>query len=135
VGNVTNLAEFNRAVSKYSNERVDAELSKFTRRIALGLLVSIVQNTPVDTGRAKGAWIVSLESASEALTGIKGESAEVERQAIANGTSVIGTAPPFGTVYINNNVDYIIYLEEGTAKIAPFAMAANALNEIRQQLA
>ena len=139
---VINLPQFLAGVRKFSDEELLKLTSQFTRRIALEVLVSIIQNTPVDTGRAKGAWHVSLESPSESIrssveklkTGgrkiTKAESVKLGSIVRKEGLATIGGHKPFGAIYINNNVDYILYLEEGTAKITAFAMAANAVNEV-----
>ena len=138
----TNIADFSKAIDIFVDQVVPEQVLLFQRRLAFDVLVPMVQNTPVRTGRAKGAYIVSNGSPSSRTVperklrkgqGRKSdaESQAIERRAIDEASKAIGQAVPFGVIWISNNVEYILFLEEGTAKIAPFAMAANALNEVR----
>ena len=69
---------------------------------------TIIKGTPVDTGRARGGWIPSLNSASFA----GGKTDKTGNATVAKANSVALTAP--GNVYfLVNSVAYIRQLEFG----------------------
>lgn len=94
------------------------------KAVAIQVLTNVVQATPVDTGRARSNWLVGVgepdTSTRDTLAqGSKGSSAvEVTQQVIQEGSAALnqGTAP---TLYISNNLPYIVPLNQGTSKQAP----------------
>lgn len=116
------------------------------RRAALAADQAAVFATPVDTGRARANWVVSLGSASSAQgrqsatrTGGRGtdqrQSANAQR-AIAAGERVIAQwAPGKGSIFISNGVPYIQELEHGSsAQAAPHEMTSQAIAAARAEL-
>lgn len=91
-----------------SEKQVIKEWSRWYRTLALTALRRIVLRTPVDTGRARGNWQVSL-----------GGSVEGEKQVpdpVGEGRALIDggvAADPFVNIWIQNNVGYINILEHG----------------------
>jgi len=91
------------------------------KRTALDALRRIVRRTPVDTGRARGNWQVSLgEPAIGEVPFAYGPIDSKASGTIEKGKIVINTVglgggtgqlPPI--VWITNNVPYILVLEEG----------------------
>ncbi len=101
--------------------------SMVTRKLALGALSGVVMRTPVDTGRARGAWMTSIGSPKGRETGVldKGGTA-----AISAGVATIAQQKDFEQVVIENNVPYIGRLEDGSSRQAPNGMAALTLSEL-----
>lgn len=93
------------------------QVTQIVRRTALDALRRIVRRTPVDTGRARGNWQVSLgEPAQGQLATLDtkgGATIAAGQQKLAQiGLGVAtGELPPI--VWISNNVPYILVLEEG----------------------
>lgn len=103
--------------------RVGQNLERTVRnvqaKIGLDLLTGIVLGTPVNTGRAAGNWQVTIGAPAEGTT----EKTDPGRSAtIADGSTVIGSAPAFTNVYITNNLPYIQALERGHSLQAPQGM-------------
>jgi hypothetical protein len=81
---------------------------------------SVVLGTPVDTGRARSNWRVSvgapvadvIEPYAPGKHLGRGEGANAQA-AIQQGQAVIGSARSGKPIYITNNVHYIGKLEEG----------------------
>ena len=106
---------------------VNRNADQVVRQAALAVDRVAVTSTPVDTGRARANWVVSIgfpilsNRASElgfAATG----------PALAQGAQVIaawrGGLPP---IYVSNGVPYIEQLDEGRSNQAPFGMSQQAL--------
>ena len=98
------------------------------KKVVLEALRRLVEKTPVDTGRARGNWQVTIASPAEGqveVTDSDGAATLVKGLA-----SLIGL-PNFQIVWISNNVDYIEKLEHGGSKQAPEGMLAITFEELR----
>ena len=140
-----NLKEFNEKLRDFAEDEVPRRALLLFRRVALGILRRAVLKTPVDTGRARGNWQLTV---NRIVTSV------IDRVDDGSPSHSVGEAPRRGagkdtvdkglgklsrvklgdTIYITNNVDYIVYLEEGTEKIPPQKMLAEAIQEIEQGL-
>lgn len=88
------------------------------RKTALELTSNIILDTPVDTGRARGAWLVSIDRENISKTDIQDKSGITT---ISKAESSLNN--PIGRfIYIQNNLDYIVGLEYGKSKQAPNGM-------------
>ena len=124
--------EFNKHVRQFAKkypEKARIVLKKF----ALDLLARIVKNTPVRTGRARAAWYPSMRALGLTLPlsteGTKeGEIAKGKTE----GSYKDRTRQP-GLMYIDliNGVKYIIYLEYGYSKQAPYGMVRLSMRQLR----
>jgi len=122
------------------------------RKFAFDLLRKIVMKTPVDTGRARAAWLVSLEKLGEGRLGTvtiplkpikkggkvkrrKGVSASGIALGRTEGTLIDHTKGTFKEkfVIIVNSVDYIVFLEYGWSQQAPYGMVRISMREMRGQ--
>ncbi len=105
-----NLDQFTGRVKTFA-ERAPAEVvTKAMRLIALEALRRIVLKTPVDTGRARGNWQISIGglSRNQLTTESKGAGNVIEREA-----KKFAGLEPFDVVYIENSLPYIEVLEFG----------------------
>ena len=105
-------------VSKWT-AKTEAKIETAIRKIALDVFSEVILMTPVDTGRARGNWQVSIGT-------IPGGTLELDDKA---GTATIGKvqAETLGlkagqTIYLVNNLEYISALEFGHSKQAPAGM-------------
>lgn len=105
------------------------------RAIALEALKRIVNRTPVDTGRARGNWFVSI-GGSDAFS----VSTEVDPNgnvSISRGSQVIATyeqQADFPIITIYNNLPYINRLETGYSGQAPAGMVAVTATELQTEV-
>lgn len=114
--------------------RVETQANRVKREVALIADREVVLETPVDTGRARSNWIVSLNapvvtprepySPGEKLG--KGERLNAQA-AIQQGTERIVVAAPGQDIYISNNVNYIGRLNEGYSAQAPAGFVQSAV--------
>ena len=109
-------------------------MDKLARETALVIDQAVVVGTPVNTGRARSGWILSLGAASEKTRppyapgknlGI-GESANA-RGAIEQAQTTIKARAPGQDIYISNNVGHIVPLNNGTSSQAPAGFIEKAV--------
>ena len=125
---ISNLAEFNREVSQFARS-IPEKVTELQRKIVLEALGRIVQKTPVDTGRARGNWQVTFEAASQqVLTDTDPQGSATVEKALA----ILAGLPAFSVVHITNNLDYILFLEEGSSSQAPQGMVAVTVQELME---
>jgi len=122
-----NLAQFNRELQDFSRRLLPAQIVLFQKRITLDLLVGIVLDTPVDTGRARGGWQTTLNSPTTQAPDRKDKTGTV---AIQEAQRAMANLQPFAVVFIQNNVEYIAFLEDGTPKVAPFGMVRKNVQRV-----
>lgn len=97
------------------------------RKITLELDSRVVLGTPVDIGRARGNWFPSLNTPA---TGTTDKTDPGGSAALAAINSVVGSARLGDTVWLTNNLPYILPLENGHSKQAPDGMVDINLNAI-----
>ena len=102
--------------------RAKANLIK--RTVGLQVLTGVVNKTPVDTGRARGGWQVDNASPEIDQNGA---------MTISKGAFAINKTPFSANVIISNNVDYILFLEDGSSQQAPQGMVKRTLDEVGAQ--
>ena len=107
-------------------DKMNGGADALVRRIALEIWNEITKRTPVDTGRARAAWMASIDSPST--------------KNFPEGTYAAPSEPDLSEatiknlIYVTNNVDYIQHLEEGTSKQAPAGMVRVTLAQVRAEL-
>jgi hypothetical protein len=120
---IKNLASFNAALEKTIQTLPVEGALRLQRMIALEALKRIVLKTPVDTGRARGNWQTTINNPAV------GE--KQSNTPIMDGSTVIGSLKSFGTIFIANNLVYILPLEHGHSQQAPNGMVAVTIEELR----
>lgn len=92
-------------------ETLGASLDQTVRAVKVELFNGVIDDTRVDTGRAKGNWVLSSGSpVTETIERLdpNGSSAK---------TDVAGGVTPDDIDYLSNNLPYIAVLEEKDAMI------------------
>tara|TARA_Y100001963_G_scaffold160024_1_gene267147 strand:+ start:4045 stop:4413 length:369 start_codon:yes stop_codon:yes gene_type:complete len=87
------------------------DLDKYFRSICLGIYKDVIIGTPVDTGRARGNWqiAVGIPARQEIARKEKGGASNQTREAEAK----LNRPTAGKSVFMSNNVGYIMKLEEG----------------------
>lgn len=114
-----------------ANRVVGGDVNKLMRALSLEALRRIMLKTPVDTGRARANWNVSIDapdtSTNEAAT-IAGAPAKQAE----GGARIVGADFFAGDeIYITNGLPYIKPLEDGHSKQAPQGMVAVTVQELK----
>ena len=129
-----NAAEFSAQID-IALEGMMENLRMVVRVIALEALKRIVSRTPVDSGRARMNWNVSIGGDSFEVTTAVDPSGSV---AISRGSQVIATYEQqtgFPVITIYNNLPYIHRLETGYSDQAPQGMVAITAAELQTEAA
>lgn len=121
------LEQFNKEVDAFSKGLTQVQLTAFQKKIALEAIKRIVEKTPVDTGRARANWQVTIGNPTEDVLEVEDQDGS---NTISKGSSVITTVGLFDVIWISNNVDYIRFLEEGSSTQAPEGMVALTFEEL-----
>ena len=112
------------------SKRTGVALDTTVRKIALELYDGVTKKPPVDTGRAKGNWNMSVgrkdtSTNDNATSTPQGQPAKKPFLIKGSGVSVI---------YITNSLPYIYALEHGHSQKASAGMVAVTVNEVRASL-
>lgn len=118
--------KFNLQLSEFI-PKAEKEAAKIVRLIALDLYSRITLRTPVDTGRARAGWALSVNAPSnwvppEGLGGVQPVQSDISGFNLDQ------------VIYIVNNVSYVVYLENGSSDQAPAGMVRISLAEIEAEL-
>jgi hypothetical protein len=110
---------FNADLQRFA-DKTGVKLDLVVRKVALDIYEKVTVKTPVDTGRARGNWNVSMGSPDLSVNN-KATRAKRARLKKGDGEKVI---------FITNNLPYINALENGHSDQAPSGMLAVTLNEV-----
>ncbi len=111
---------------------VEQKVLQVVQKISMEALSRVVLKTPVDTGRARGSWTVSVGTP---------DSSDPERvdpggqQSISEGSGRIGGVREPDVIYVQSNLPYIEVLEGGHSQQAPNGMVALTVAEIESMFA
>ena len=118
------MAKWTMDISKYAKKK-GVEIKEVRKAYAFALYTSIVKKTPVDTGRARGNWNISVGSADTSTT----ESTKVKYRSRESVPEPKGDE----TIYISNNLDYISTLEYGGFPNPPKSGSGKTVNGYSKQ--
>jgi len=114
-----NAADFGNALNDLAGKLPD-QMNLVIKKSVFMLIERLIMTTPVDTGRCMAGWQISVDSESDAAPP-PGDYPDVD-------TSKFSGLPNAKGIYnIENNVDYVLYLENGHSKQAPSGFIANGL--------
>ncbi len=103
------------------------------RKIALDLFTAIVKRTPVDTGRARSSWTLGIDNVLSTVA----KKTKSKRSAGSATNKALGQTKKLSryrigqSIFIVNNLEYIVFLEDGTSDQAPFGMVKLAIADIQ----
>jgi hypothetical protein len=121
---------FSMDLAKFGQKAVDNS-EKIVRKIGFDMHSRIVQRMPKDTGRATANQQISLNSLPEesVLEFDKSGNATISKGGAALARFKLGD-----TIFLYNNVEYIVPLEYGNSKQAPSGMFRITFEEVVQHL-
>lgn len=128
------LDDFAKRISEVA-VKIEENVGKTIQKTALAVDQTVVLTTPVDTGRARSNWLVSINISDNKtieayVPGKKGSTgSENVQAAIDHGKSVIATFKPTQdtSIIISNNVGYIGPLNDGSSVQAPAGFVERAV--------
>ena len=127
---------FSLAIGKFIKKAPESA-DKIVKKVCFDLYQHFVDRTPYDTGRARGGWAIGV---NERRLAPEGRCAEPGTKANTSVESMFGEAKSIlaevkgdCVVYMCNNVEYIVPLEEGwSKKQAPAGMVRVTLREYQK---
>ena len=102
------------------------------RKAALAVDQAAIFATPVDTGFARSRWVVTIgQPVTSSEDGVS-ESIEIGGDvaaaiAASQGLKEIKKWKGVGSIFINNPLGYVVYLDEGSSEQAPQGMTEQAI--------
>lgn len=119
------MAEWSINMGEYT-EKTKHKIEKVRRNYAFALYSSIVKKTPVDTGRARGNWNISVGKDDTSVSDKKMKSGLKynESSINANGDE---------SIFISNNLPYIATLEYGGYPNPPKKKSGKTVNGFSRQ--
>ena len=128
-------------------EAVESFIEKVVKSIVLDVVANLVRapgegGTPVDTGWARANWVPNIDSPNRDGGGNRARGSRISqtpgrRAEQQEGIASVATRYKLGqTVYISNNVPYIVRLDQGSSTQAPSGFVQRAIiKAINQDLA
>jgi hypothetical protein len=117
-------------LAKFGQKAVNNS-EKIVRKIGFDMHSRIVQRMPKDTGRATANQQISINSLP---SGSILEFDKAGNATISKGSAALATFKLGDTIFLYNNVEYILALEFGSSKQAPQGMFRISFEEIVQHL-
>ena len=118
------MAHWTMDLSKYAKNK-EHEIAEVRKSYACALYSSIVKKTPVDTGRARGNWNISVGHDVTTTT----ENTTQQFQSVAQVPEPKGDE----SIYISNNIEYITKLEYGGYPKNPKGGSGKTVNGYSKQ--
>lgn len=123
------LGQFSKVIRLYG-KRVPENVAAVVRMAGLACLQTIVVATPVDTGRARSNWIVTIDKTTKLTRPPLAAGAASTAASIADGRANIdGYKPGSRVILITNNLPYIQRLNEGWSAQAPAGFVELAVSQ------
>lgn len=125
----SNIKSFGAALDKFAGD-IEPKSRLIQRKIAFEALEGVVLMTPVDSGRARGNWQVSVNAVINSQIENSDKSGG---GTIAAGEAVMTSTPPNSIIWLNNGLPYIDALEHGHSQKAPEGMVALTANRLKNK--
>ena len=110
---------------------------KMVKAVAVELFRKIVKRTPVDTGRARASWTIASNAPDRRVAPVNTARTKTGKIKRLSGAVVSDfgklNAKKALTIWISNNLPYIVALEKGHSQKAPHGMVALSIAEMRQR--
>lgn len=121
---MADLKTFARRIRERAQE-IEVNTDKITATLATTINQSVVLATPVDTGHARANWQVGIGASPLAE---RDEEDQGGAETIRRNNGVIQRRKTGQTIYLVNNVEYIVDLNNGSSAQAPANFVALAIS-------
>lgn len=110
----------------------ESNAAQLIDKVALTVHSTVVLGTPVDTGRARGSWLVEVGRPAEGTATSPqdfgaGPAMAKAQEKLKGNTGGSSTLRPQRDVHITNNLPYITPLNQGHSKQAPAGFVEEAV--------
>lgn len=122
---------FELQLDEFLNKIMPEKQTAAFREIVQEVNRKLVKRSPVDTGRFRGNWYVSINTPDRTVSEGTDKNGD---KTIERGERVINRLEIGNIAIISNNLPYAVMLEYGWSKQAPNGMAAITLEEVKAKL-
>jgi hypothetical protein len=112
------MGQFTLEIARFA-EKAGRNADLVIRKVGIELLSSVIKKSPVDTGRFRANWNVSLGNPDYSTSDATDKGGAVS---IARGAAALSGFGTGGVAYITNNLPYAQRLENGYSTQAPAGM-------------
>lgn len=105
------------------------QMNLFPKAIAMRIFADIIMATPVDTGRARANWMMSIGTLNTTITYDVDENGQ---PTVDKGVASLSDYKGGQSIFITNSLPYIMRLEYGWSKQAPNGMVRQAISRFRK---
>jgi len=112
-------------ISRFVN-KARLRMDDVVRGAMYGLSGNVIKTTPVDTGKARGNWVISMDGYTKVQTEVLDKSGERSLDRIARQLEGF-QAGKTKSIWLTNSLPYIVMLEYGWSKQAPAGMVRLSL--------
>lgn len=124
------MSDFATQIRNFANRTVEKN-DQVVRKVALDLFSRIVLRSPVDTGRFRGNWQITLGAPAE---GVLAQEDKSGGTVLGRVRAALGSPVGATVIYLTNNLPYARRLEYGWSQQAPNGMVRITLQEFAQVL-
>ena len=124
------MSSFEIDLAKFGKKAVN-NASQFVRKVGFDMHSRIVQRMPKDTGRATANQQININSLP---SGSVLEFDKDGNSTISKGEQVLATFNLGDTIFLYNNVEYIVPLEYGSSRQAPEGMFRISFQDVVNNL-
>lgn len=121
------MAGFGAQVGSWT-KKAEARLELAVRKIALDVFTRVILRSPVDTGRFRGNWQVSIGSIPQGTLELNDKTGQATISKVQAETLNLKAGQ---VIYLINNLPYGPRLENGWSKQAPAGMVDLTVREYR----
>jgi len=127
-------SDFEMQIKEFSDQYLPEQQVLFVKKISMKLLIKLINKSPVDTGRFRGAWVLGVNSANRSEPDTPDKSEGEANISFQRADGLVAQLKSGDIVYLSNNLDYALMLEYGWSGQAPAGMVAISINEIEAWL-
>lgn len=123
----SNIDQFLGGLDRFERQ-IDKQADLIVRKVAFEGLTGVVMGSPVDKGRFRGNWQVSVNVAIDV---------EIDRidpsggTTISAGSNVIATADPSQIIWLSNALPYANRIEHGHSQQAPAGVVSVTVERLK----
>jgi hypothetical protein len=136
---------FSKDLAKFANVSIPKESSKFFRKVTLATYQGVITSSPVDTGRFRLSWRVSVNNVNQSVSsepemsrayrGAPPMASETANSGIGIAFSSMHSVKNIKAIYISNNLPYASALEKGSSPQARNGIVKLVAQQVKYKLA
>lgn len=123
------IEKLSKELEHISKKKIPEYADKMVRAFGMEAMRAVVYATPVDTGVARGNWILSTWVPSPEFD----ETRRGGAASVNEAWTVIEVMSAGTENFLTNNTSYIVYLNEGSSRQAPRMFVQHAIGEVEER--